>query len=242
MMREPPAGLSQEILAAVPKNAVPAAIEVTTADGTTFSETLFIASAPSDLALTIAETVTLLRPGETQRFSILLNNRGPSAQTGVVVTHTLAGGAQFISADSSVGAHSFANGVVQFSPGVLTNGASARLEVRARWNSEGVFTNRVKVLANELELAGTDNEIQTRTIVARDESRILRAESASSEYAVVLSWPVAPLPFVLQSSTNAAPAGQWFDVSPVPGVQNGRNRVTNQLDSLTKFYRLRLNP
>jgi alpha-D-xyloside xylohydrolase len=55
---------------------------------------------------------------------------------------------------------------------------------------------------------------------------------------VALSWPVGPLEFILQSSTNLL--GPWDYAVASVAVQNGTNVATDVIGRSAKFYRLRL--
>jgi hypothetical protein len=57
--------------------------------------------------------------------------------------------------------------------------------------------------------------------------------------AVVISWPIAPTGFVLQSTTNLTPPIVWQNVNASVTVTNNRNVVAVSLPAGNQFYRLR---
>ena len=56
---------------------------------------------------------------------------------------------------------------------------------------------------------------------------------------MLLSWPVYPAGFTLESSPISAPVPDWTAVSAVPGVTNNENRVLIPSSSVNQFFRLR---
>jgi len=55
---------------------------------------------------------------------------------------------------------------------------------------------------------------------------------------VVLSWPVYPTGFTLESSTNQGPAYTWSPVNTAPAVTNGTNYVVFELSGQARLFRL----
>lgn len=232
----------EEIVATVPSGAAPGSIHIKTTDGIALSNEAFIATFATDLAIVITQRATFTLPGDIESYSIVVTNRGPSATTGTIVSDTLPNNALFVSAMSPRGPCIFTNGIVTCALGLLTSGESLQITIEARFNVEGVFANRVKVQAVETESFPGDNTALSTTVVVRDASRTLSLETLPSGKKLVLSWPTSPVPFILQASTNASGAPIWLEAIPKPVLQGGRNRVTNELDGLTKFYRLRQGP
>ena len=56
---------------------------------------------------------------------------------------------------------------------------------------------------------------------------------------IVLSWPVYPAGFILQSATNLVPPITWATVGTVPAITNEENRVTVNIATGNQFFRLK---
>jgi Subtilase family len=56
---------------------------------------------------------------------------------------------------------------------------------------------------------------------------------------VLLSWPVYPAGFTLESSPISAPVPDWTAMNAVPGVTNNENRVLIPSSGVNQFFRLR---
>jgi hypothetical protein len=57
---------------------------------------------------------------------------------------------------------------------------------------------------------------------------------------LLVSWPVAPSGFVLESSSTLLP-GDWTPVSGSPVTFNGQNLQSVPLTNTNQFFRLRFN-
>ena len=57
--------------------------------------------------------------------------------------------------------------------------------------------------------------------------------------ALILSWPVTPTGFTLQSTLSLAPPQVWADFTPVPTVGGARYTVTNASSGGGRYFRLR---
>lgn len=229
---------SQEIVAVVPAAASPGPIRVITPDGTATSTNAFLVTGTSDLTVRKTASISFDAPPQTLAYAIVVDNRGPSIQTGVTVSDTLPAGATFVSASSPRGPCSVANGVVTCPLGIMTNGTAVELMVQARVDVEGVFTNRVKVQAIEPDSNSADNSAEAVTMLALPRSRMLRIEEVAPTNQVVISWPASPVNFLLQAVSALNTSSGWTNVSPPPVITAGRNRVTNDVMETTRFYRL----
>jgi hypothetical protein len=82
----------------------------------------------------------------------------------------------------------------------------------------------------------TDFYIKSMTVAG------LHLNVAKSGTNVLVSWPsIFTNNFTLEASTNLGAGAVWNEVSPLPGVVNDQNVVTNAIAGKQKFYRLRLN-
>ncbi|MGB7345046.1 MAG: SdrD B-like domain-containing protein [Pirellulaceae bacterium] len=97
--------------------------------------------------LSITKTVNNPAPnvGDNITFSVLLQNAGPDAATGVSVTDVLPTGVRFVSNNLTTGTYSSNTGI--WNVGSLANGGSATLDIIAEVLSLGATTNTAQVTA-----------------------------------------------------------------------------------------------
>jgi uncharacterized repeat protein (TIGR01451 family) len=229
---------SEEIVAQVPTDAKTGPIQVTTPGGTSASTETFLLTSASDLVASAVVSPNPVVPGTVATSTITVTNRGPSTVTGVVLTDTPPANAVFISATSPRGGCGFTNGIVTCNLGAMKAGEALEITVRTRPDTEGVFSHRVHVEALEPDPLPANNTVSPSSVVVRDESRTLRVESAPDGKGVVLSWPVSPVGFILQSAPRCDTPAAWVNTLPAPVAGAGWNRVTNGMSNTLLFYRL----
>jgi hypothetical protein len=120
----------------------------------------------------------------------------------------------------------------------VTNSTALELTLEVQIDAEGMFTNRASVQAIEPDANLVNNLAEALTVLSLPESRRLAIEKAAGPNRVVVSWPVSPVPFVLQSTSALRESNAWDDVDSPPVVSGGRNRVTNDVTQSASFYRL----
>ena len=91
--------------------------------------------------------------GSNVVFSITVNNNGPSDATSVKVTDNLPTGYTFVSASPSFGKWSIPTWTI----GNLANGASETIQITAKVNSSGIYTNTANVTGNEADPIPSNN-------------------------------------------------------------------------------------
>jgi uncharacterized repeat protein (TIGR01451 family) len=222
----------------VPAGATTGPIRISTPDGTAASATNFVVTRSSDLAVAMAESASLLQPGQSLTYTLTITNKGPSIVTGVILTDTLPPGVAFVSANASQGIPAFTNGIVTCAIGILTNNTGATAIITVIAPNEGVLTNIAAVTSVESDLNATDNTASAVTTVVSDDSRTLQISLASTSR-VVISWPTSAVPFTLQFLNSLSASNLWLAVTNSPAIVTGRNTVTNDTSSGNKFYRLR---
>jgi uncharacterized repeat protein (TIGR01451 family) len=227
----------EQMQATVPTAATTGSIRVSTPDGTAVSATNFVVTRSSDLAVAMAESASLLQPGQSLTYTLTITNKGPSIVTGVTLTDTLPPGVVFVSANASQGSHTFANGIVTCAIGVLTNNTGATAIITVIAPNEGVLTNSAAVTSVESDLNATDNTASAVTTVISDASRTLQISLISASH-VIISWPVSAVPFALQFLNSLSASNVWLAVTNSPVIVTGRNTVTNDTSSGSRFYRL----
>lgn len=125
-------------------------------------------TAYADLRVTVFEPVNPVT-FENTSFDIFVDNDGPSPATGVILTDTLPSNASFVSATTSQGNCTQANGVVTCNLGTVTGRVTISITVRPA--TAGTATNTVSVRANEPDFNTSNNSVTTRTAVGATKSR-----------------------------------------------------------------------
>ncbi|MCL4179797.1 MAG: IPT/TIG domain-containing protein [Verrucomicrobia bacterium] len=226
-----------EVRATVPAQATTGPIRLSTADGTSDSPVAFLITRASDLELKMTVSPTLVRPGDTIQFTLTTSNRGPSVVTGVEVSDPLPSGLQVLEVSSDRGTASHANGVVNGTVAALTNGTAFTLGISAMATEMGVFSNRASVLFLEGDTVPANNQAMVSFTVLSEAARTLDIRSTNGS-SVVLSWPAAPVPLVLESAASLILDSPWSTVPNPPVVVQGWNIVTNEVLG-ERYYRLR---
>ena len=99
----------------------------------------------ADLSLTKALGDAEANVGDVVTFSVQLNNAGPDAATGIVVSDSLPAGLGFVSSSSTVGSYDAATGL--WTVDTLASGAAATLEITATVLSQSPSTNTAAITA-----------------------------------------------------------------------------------------------
>ena len=229
---------STEVRAAVPPAATTGPIRISTPDGTAMSATNFIVTRSSDLAVKITPSATLLKPGQSLSYALLVTNKGPSIVSGVTLSDTLPPGVVLVSFNSSRGTFAATGGIVTFAIGVMTNGTSETAAITVMAPNEAVLTNRATITSVESDLNPADNAASVTTTVVSDASRTLRITLAPSGDNALISWPTSAVPFTLQSLNALSATDAWLPVTNSRVVVGGRNTVTNDATRGNRFFRL----
>jgi hypothetical protein len=85
---------------------------------------------------------------------------------------------------------------------------------------------------------GGITDLGTETYALAFESFALSLQVARAGDQVVISWPIAPTGFRLQSASNLNPPISWTDVVAASTVTNNQNRVVVDAASSVQFFRL----
>ncbi len=148
-----------------------------------------------DLAITKADDPSTVLAGENLTYTLVVSNLGPSNATGVTVEDQLPPGVQFVSAVTSQGVASHANGTVTVNMGDLAVNQSetVTMVVTVAPTATGTLINTATVSGNEQESDLTNNsDSVTTTIQPMVDLAIFKADSpdpviAGQELTYILS-------------------------------------------------------
>ncbi len=120
-------------------------------------------AAAADVAVTAAAPTAPAPVGSPLTLALAVRNFGPATAANVVLTDTLPAGAAFVSAVSSQGACTHANGRVICSLGQLAAGGTVSVALTLRPNGGGAHVNRATVTSTGADPMVTNNAVETTT-------------------------------------------------------------------------------
>ncbi len=187
----------------------------------------------ADLTLSKAPVTDPVEAGRNQTYVISVNNNGPSAGRGVVVSDPLPAGLTYISAITSVGVCAYAAGTVTCSLGDVLPGASPTIQITARLDP-GIGGTRLTNTATIASAPTTgsptadpdpsnNSSSASQNVAARSDLTMLKTRTSG---AVVAGGTVS----YLLTATNTGPSNaNNFTVSdPIPQVPTGTALVSAQ--------------
>ena len=130
------------------------------------TDSITVASATSAATLTITKTPspTSGTVGQNETYTITVNNTGSVDASNVVVSDVLPAGMTFVSATSSVGTTSNANGTITANLGTLAAGGSATITVVATPTTAGTFNNTA-IVTTSSGVTNTANSTVSSSVV-----------------------------------------------------------------------------
>ena len=235
---------STQLLAIVPGGASTGPLTVVTPDGTGAGPVSFVVTTNPDLTAFQTNSPFLVSFGSNVTLTITVTNSRSSIASGVTLTNTLPVGYTFVSATSSQGTCTFANGVVTCPIGAVTNGQAVTVTIVATAVVNGLAENRVNLTLIESDFNPTDNFSSLYFAVVTDPERVLSFDYVPGSPRFVLHWPVSAANFTLEFNPNLLSAVNVWAVTaePVVLVTNQAvvfHYVTNDTSPPRKFYRLR---
>jgi len=118
----------------------------------------------ADVSIT-NQAPSLVLLGDRLTYSIGVRNSGPATATGVTVTDPVPGGSVFVSASSSQGTCSQAQGTVTCTLGALAPGATASVTIKTDPKLLGRVNDTASVRANEVDPQPANNSATASTFV-----------------------------------------------------------------------------
>jgi hypothetical protein len=223
---------------AVPSGAVTGPITVVSPSGSDVSSNIFTATKSSLLLLTKTVRAAIAGPGTNVVYTLQVTNEGPSIVTYVMVTDNIPSQLNFISATTTAGTTSYANGVLTANLGILTNNTSATITVNAVTSIAGAVTNSAYLGFAEGNLNIDNNFAYAIADFVTPAQRTLSITDSAKAGGIVVSWPVSAVDFQLQVNTNLNATNGWQSLEITPFVTNGLNEYSNTFSVPMQFFRL----
>ncbi len=124
-----------------------------------------IVAQSANLSLTKTTNDATPNVDDNVTFTISINNLGPDAATGVVVTDQLPSGYDFVSANTSFGSYNNTTGL--WTIGSIGNGTTATIDLIAKVKSTGNYDNTATITASDQDDPDSDNDDATVNITAQ---------------------------------------------------------------------------
>ncbi len=233
-----------QLVAVVPPGASTGPLTVVTPDGSGAGSVNYTVTTSPDLAVIQTNSPTIVSFGSNVTITVTVTNSRASIASGVTLTDTLPTGHTFVSATSSQGTPTFANGIVTCPIGAVTNGFAVTVTIVTTAAVNGLAENRASLTLAETDFNPGDNSGSLYIPVVTDAERTLSFDFTAGSPQFVLHWPVGAGNFKLEFNTNLVSVGNVWTVVPQPVVLVTNNAVlfnyvTNDTTPPRKFYRLR---
>ena len=233
-----------QLVAVVPSGATTGPLTVVTPDGSGAGAINYIVTTSPDLTALQTNSPAIVAFGSNVTITLTVTNSRSSIASGVTLTDTLPTSYTFVSATSSRGVCTFANGVVTCPIGAVTNGQAVTVTIVATAGVNGLGENRFTLSLTESDFNSSDNFGSLYIPVVTEAERTLAFNFVPGSPLFVLHWPVSAVTFKLEFNTNLVSTGNVWTVVPqaVALVTNNAtlfNYVTNDTTPPRKFYRLR---
>jgi uncharacterized repeat protein (TIGR01451 family) len=229
---------SNQVQVVVPANAASGPLTVVTPYGNDVSSNSFTATKSSLVLLTKTAIPIVVGPGTNMTYLLLVTNEGPSIISSTIVTDTLPIGFTFISASTGSGSWVHTNGNVIWNIGILTTNTTASLDLVGTAEDATVLTNNAVLAFAEGNLAFYDNYASIVNYFVNDSQRTLSIARQASPPGLVISWPLSPANFTLQTNSGSNLNMGWITLSSGVFITNFLNTFTDSLTAPQTFFRL----
>ena len=229
---------TNQVQAAVPARAASGPLTVFTPYGSDVSSNDFTATKPSLLLLTKTVDPVVAGTGDNVTYTLTVTNEGPSMSTSLIVTDSMPSGLTIISSNASVGSLVGSDGTIFWTFPVLSNNASATMQVVATAPAPVEVTNVAYLGFAEGNLNVDNNFAYALAYFIDPRQRTLSVALETNSNQFLLSWPVSPVAFALETSTNLSATNAWQSPSSSVFVTNGLNCYTDSISGPARFYRL----
>jgi uncharacterized repeat protein (TIGR01451 family) len=226
--------------AVVPSGASNGPITLTTPAGTASSPSAFLVGVYSDVAVSLSAQPDSPQVGDLLKYSIIVTNRGPADATNVVVSELLPTGVELVFPPSGEPCV-ISNNLVTCTVDSLGYGMAATLQLVTSVANGPYLTNKVSITSTSSDPDLSNNSTTLITTLAGAPPPVTNSIPLSVSLGanqIVLSWPVAPGTWNLQSASSLAPPILWSSVNTAPSVANGSNTVSASIVGAARFYRL----
>jgi hypothetical protein len=123
----------------------------------------------------------------------------------------------------------------------VSTGGRVACSTSAVDNVEHLFVNKLPAGRYDLQVLkqGGATVSNSETYALAFELFSLSVNFARTGSNMVLTWPIYPAGFVLESTTNLASSAVWTTNNPAPVITNGQNRVVWGASDGNQLFRLR---
>jgi uncharacterized repeat protein (TIGR01451 family) len=229
---------TNEVQVAVPKNALSGPLTVFTAYGSDVSTNEFTATKPSLLFLTKTVSPGVATVGENLTYTLTVSNDGPSLATSLIVTDNIPENLTVVSSNASVGNLAESGGNLLWTFPILSTNAIAKMQVVATASVPAAITNVAHLGFAEGNLNTDSNFAYAFAYFVNAGQRTISVAVETNSNQLFLSWPMSPVTFSLETSTNLAATNSWQPVLNPGFITNGLNCYTDTISGPARFYRL----
>ncbi len=135
----------------------------------------------ADLGIDKSDNVDPVTAGNLLIYTLAITNYGPSDATGVFVSDPIPAGTTFVSATTTQGTFSVANGVLTGSLGNMVNGANATMTVTVRVNSSTTsnLNNTATVTGNQPDtVPGNNSDSEPTAVITSTDLELDKSDNA----------------------------------------------------------------
>jgi gliding motility-associated-like protein/uncharacterized repeat protein (TIGR01451 family) len=208
-----------------------ATLSSTTADPTSGNNSSTITPVPGAVSdLSITKTVNNATPyaGGIVEFTLTANNAGPSTATGVSVTDVLPAGYTYVS-NTTPSAGSFVSETGKWTIGNLANAASATLNISAKVNASGSYSNSATISTTDQPDPDASDNSATVTPVPVAQADVSILKTVDTTIPIMGNNVVFTLTVTNNGPSNAA------GVSATDVIPSGYTYVSNATPSAGTF-------